>query len=103
MTDIERVRELCKSKGVPVSALEKALGFSNGYLNPKKAKTISYTRLMQIAAYFNVPISDLMIGTGVSGEKELLGHSDIDVTREIYTHLRQKQKDKSLANLRLGI
>ena len=34
--------------------------------------------------------------------KELLGHSDIDVTREIYTHLRQKQKDKSLANLRLG-
>ena len=34
--------------------------------------------------------------------KELLGHSDIDVTRAIYTHLRQKQKDKSLANLRLG-
>lgn len=70
MTDIERVRELCKSKGVPVSALEKALGFSNGYLNPKKAKTISYTRLMQIAAYFNVPISDLMVGTRVSGDVE---------------------------------
>ena len=67
MTAIERVRELCKAKGVPYSALEKALGFSNGYLNPKKAKTISYARLTQIAAYFNVPISDLIYGSDLSG------------------------------------
>ena len=70
MTDIERVRELCKTKGVPVSTLEKALGFSNGYLNPKKAKTISYARLMQIAAYFNVPISDLILDVNLSGDAE---------------------------------
>ena len=70
MTDIERVRALCKSKGVPVAALEKALGFSNGYLNPKKAKTISYARLMQIAAYFNVPISDIFSGADISGNAD---------------------------------
>lgn len=62
MTDIERVRELCREKGIPIHALEKALGFSNGYLNPKKAKTISYERMMKIAAYLNVPISQIFMG-----------------------------------------
>lgn len=62
MTDIERVRELCKEKKIPVSQLEKALGFSNGYLNPKKAKTISYQRMMQIAAFLDVPISRIFMG-----------------------------------------
>ena len=100
MTDIERVRELCKTKGVPVSALEKFLNRAfrltgstwnkpfiytrnliqrypfecqsrfSGYLNPKKAKTISYARLMQIAAYFNVPISDLIMDVNLSGDAE---------------------------------
>lgn len=62
MTDIERVRELCKEKKIPVSQLEKALGFSNGYLNPKKAKTISYQRMMQIAAFLDVPVSRIFMG-----------------------------------------
>lgn len=71
MTDIERVREICKSKGIPVHALEKALGFSNGYLNPKKAKSISYPRLMKIAAYLNVPISVLIYGAELAITSEI--------------------------------
>lgn len=45
MNHIERVREICKAKGIPVSRLEQDLGFGNGYLNPKKAQSISYARL----------------------------------------------------------
>lgn len=62
MTDIERVRALCQERKIPVSHVEKALGFSNGYLNPKKAKTISYDRMVKIAAYLDVPISKIFMG-----------------------------------------
>ena len=64
MTDVERVRSICKSKGIAISTLENNLGFGNGYLNPKKAKTISSDRLIAISNYLNVPISEII------GEKE---------------------------------
>ena len=70
MTDIERVRKICKEKGIPISKLEQALGFSNGYLNPKKAKSIPYQRLASIAAFLNVPISDLLYGIDLKTNSE---------------------------------
>jgi len=59
MTQIERVRRICKEKGIPVYKLEQDLGFSNGYLNPKKAQSISYIRLLAIADYLDVSIYEL--------------------------------------------
>lgn len=59
MTQIERVRAICKEKHIPISRLEKDLGFSNGYLNPKKAESISYLRIMAIANYLGVSVFDI--------------------------------------------
>lgn len=35
-TGIDYVRLLCKERNISISKLERDLGFSNGYLNPKK-------------------------------------------------------------------
>lgn len=59
-TTIERIREICKERGIAISSLEKALGYSNGYLNPKKAKDVSGSRLVEIAEYLGVSVSRLL-------------------------------------------
>ena len=33
MNSVERVRQICKSKKIPISKLEKDLGYSNGYIS----------------------------------------------------------------------
>ena len=33
MNSVDRVKELCKEYKIPVSRLEKELGFSNGYIS----------------------------------------------------------------------
>ena len=60
MSDVERIREICKKKGVAVSKMEVDLGFGNGYLNPKKIETITLSRAREIAQYLNVDIRDLI-------------------------------------------
>ena len=52
MTGVEYVREICRQKGITIRKLELDLGFSNGYLNPKKTKKIPYDKAKQISAAF---------------------------------------------------
>ena len=52
-TGIDYVRLLCKERNISISKLEKDLGFSNGYLNPKKLKKVPYDRAVMIADYLN--------------------------------------------------
>lgn len=60
MTDVEKVRKLCADRGVSIHTLEMACGFSNGYLNPKKApKRIPYDRAVLICQFLKVPLSTL--------------------------------------------
>lgn len=60
ISGVEFVREKCKEKNVKVSKLEKDLGFANGYLNPKKLKSIPYERAILIANYLSVPVSSVL-------------------------------------------
>lgn len=66
MSEAENVKRLCAIKGIRVSALEKALGFGNGYINPKKVKHFSHERLVRIAEYLGVSIEEI---TGQEQEK----------------------------------
>lgn len=50
-TGIEYVRKLCKDNKIAISTLEKECGFSNGYLNPKKASKIPYERALIIIEF----------------------------------------------------
>lgn len=52
----EKIKELCKEKGVSVTSVEKELGFSNGIISKwNKVKPIA-SNLKKIADYFGKPI-----------------------------------------------
>lgn len=59
---VEFVRSICQQRRIPVSALEKACGFSNGYLNPKKMARIPYDRAILIGKYLNIPVTRILTG-----------------------------------------
>lgn len=58
----ERIRALCKEKGVSVSRLEKDLGFANAYISQMNPETVQHARLVKIADYFGVTVEYLMTG-----------------------------------------
>lgn len=59
---VEYIRNVCKEKGIPISALEKKCGFANGYLNPKKISKLPYDRALLIADILNISVEYLMTG-----------------------------------------
>ena len=59
---VEFVRSICQQRRIPISTLEKACGFSNGYLNPKKMARIPYDRALLIGKYLNIPASTILTG-----------------------------------------
>ena len=62
MTTVDRVKELCKQRQIPISRLEKDLGFSNGYIGQLKKGTFPDDRLSKIAEYFGVDTNYLIHG-----------------------------------------
>ena len=67
ITGVDYVREECKKRGISVSQLEKTLGFSNGYLNPKKLRKIPYERAKAIASYLGIDLNRVL---GEEGDGE---------------------------------
>lgn len=60
MNSVEKVKKLCKERKIPISKLEKDLGYANGYIGQLKKGVFPSNRLSEIAIYLSVPISYLM-------------------------------------------
>lgn len=61
---VERIVEICKQKKIPISKLEKDLGYGNGYLNPKKVSDMKAGRLFEILDYLDISVEEFFdIGT----------------------------------------
>jgi transcriptional regulator with XRE-family HTH domain len=98
-TTIERIREICKERGIAISSLEKALGYSNGYLNPKKAKDVSGSRLVEIAEYLGVSVSKLL---GEEEKSAALPEEDGDIMM-IREAIRDNPALRSLLTTAIGL
>ena len=77
---VDYVRKICKSRKIPVSTLEKACGFSNGYLNPKKLNKIPYDRALLIADYLDIDIQNIL---GVASEPQLTARDERDIAKDL--------------------
>ena len=62
MSSVDRVKDLLKEKGIPVSRMEKDLGFANGYIGQLKKGTLPADRLDAIAEYLGVDRQYLIWG-----------------------------------------
>ena len=63
----EKVKLLCKARGITVEKLEKELKFGHGTIGRWNKYNPQMPRLAAVATYFNVPVESLM-----SDEKENL-------------------------------
>ena len=73
MNTVERIKFLCSEKKIPISKLEKDLGFANGYIGQLKKGTVPDDRAIKIAGYLEVSVSYLT--TGKESSLDLSGSS----------------------------
>lgn len=67
MNSVERVKTICKERKIPISKLEKDLGYANGYIGQLRKGVFPDDRLADIAKYLSVSVEYLMTGN----EKEI--------------------------------
>ena len=62
MNSVEKVKFICKEKKIPISKLEKELGFGNGYIGQLRKGTFPADRLVLIAEFLGVT-TEYLLGT----------------------------------------
>ena len=80
MNSVERVKTICKDRKIPISKLERDLGYSNAYISQLRKGTFPDDRLKEIANYLNVSVDYLMTGKEKEGGETYYLN---DETREI--------------------
>lgn len=93
MTIKERIKHLCKNRGISLHKLEQDLGFAKGYISKLDKSTPNTKKMQLIADYFNVSVDYLMTGKDnrFSVENaELM--ADIMLDNEILETIKKFQK-----------
>lgn len=62
MNTVELIKTICNERKIPISRLEKDLGFANGYIRKLKEGKIPSNRLLKIADYLKVSMEYLTTG-----------------------------------------
>lgn len=99
MSHVEIVRAICSERGLPIYKVERDLGFSNGYFNPKKTHDIPYTKLCRIADYLNVSVEEL---TGTEDRIKNPASTDADGIGEKLSKLSPELREQFVRFLALA-
>lgn len=85
MNSVERVKKLCKERKIPISRLEKDLGYSNGYIGQLRKGSFPDDRLKEISVYLDVSVEYLMTGEEISETKEttLTPKDERDIAKDV--------------------
>lgn len=73
-TIVERIRRICKEQKIPISKLEKDLGYSNGSFSANKQTKISAEKALAAADYLRESYRYI-----VAGEHDAQGKSDLEL------------------------
>lgn len=93
MNSVERVKTICKDRKIPISKLERDLGYSNGYIGQLRKGTFPNDRLKEIAEYLEVSIDYLMTGKEKEGGETYYINEE---TREIAQEIFEKKELRML-------
>ena len=80
MNSVELIRKICKERKIPISKLERDLGYGNGYIGQLKKGTIPSNRAIEIAQYLSIDLSYLLSGKEPEKKETALTPKD---TRDI--------------------
>ena len=88
MTCIERIKNECKSRHIPISRLEKDCGFANGYIGKLREGTMPADRLLLVSKYLGLSYEFL-----ITGERAL----PFDENRIVFHSVNLEERDLILA------
>ena len=78
LTCVERIKNICRSRHIPISQLEKECGFANGYIGKLKEGTMPADRLLQVSHYLNMSYEYLITGNASFISAENTHRSEIN-------------------------
>jgi transcriptional regulator with XRE-family HTH domain len=81
MNSVERVKSICKERKIPLSRLEKDLGFANGYIGQLKKGTFPDDRIYKIAEYLHLSVD--YIRNEQTDSNTLSNADKKDITRDL--------------------
>lgn len=100
MNSVEKVKAICKEKKIPISKLERDLGFGNGYVGQLKKGSFPDDRLLAIANYLNVT-TDYLMGSEQKEKSPTPEGMELDAEtiqlREIWDSADQEERKALLA------
>ena len=115
MNSVERVRAICSERKIPISRLERDLGFSNGYIGQLRKGVFPADRLAMIADYLGVNTYYLLTGEGTEkaptqegerkvsdddimfalwGDSDDVDKDDLDDVKRYAAFVRERKKQK---------
>lgn len=89
----ERIKSLCKSRGISMNRLEGELGFAKGYISKLGTSKPNVRKIQQIADYFDVSL-DYLISGDKPGEKQLTAKDERDIARDMESILRKLKNNE---------
>lgn len=96
MNGVDRVKAICKERKIPISKLERDLGYANGYIGQLRKGVFPSDRLLEIAEYLSVSHTYILTGEEnkkaptEAGERDIL--DDIDVA--FYGDFKELNEDE---------
>lgn len=81
MNCVERVKQICKERKIPISSWKKTLGFSNGYVGQLKKGSFPAERLSKIADYLSLSPQYLMYGEEPAPDPVLTSRDERDIEK----------------------
>jgi len=83
MTSVDRVKKICKERKIPISKLEKDLGYANGYIGQLRKGVFPGDRLKEISDYLSLSIDYILNGED-AGEKYYLNEETAQTAQKIF-------------------
>lgn len=82
MNTVERIKMICKERKIAISALEKACGFSNGYISQLRKGTMPADRLDKVSEFLNLS-SDYLL-KGEESERYYINNETAEIAQQIF-------------------
>lgn len=77
MNSVDIIKKICKERKIPISRLERDLGYGNGYIGQLRKGTVPSDRAVEIAKYLDIDLQYLLSGGEVQeGERSKLNARD---------------------------
>ena len=110
MNSVERVKAICKERRIPISKLERDLGYANGYIGQLRKGVFPADRLSEISAYLSLTPAYLMTGEDsqkekplINGDEELTEYLEMLKTRPECRMLFQLTKDATKEDVEAAV